>query len=97
VDLSPPSGKYPRSRASFSHRSALGIFIFNLCFGWSILGWIVALIWACSNTGKQEVVVINNYPATPGYPPTDYIPVEKRVQPMIESNENSPRRDRLRE
>lgn len=24
-----------------------GIFVVNLVFGWTVLGWIAALIWAC--------------------------------------------------
>jgi hypothetical protein len=27
---------------------AMGIFIVNLLFGWTVIGWIIALIWACT-------------------------------------------------
>jgi Superinfection immunity protein len=27
---------------------ALGIFVVNLLFGWTVIGWIIALIWACA-------------------------------------------------
>ena len=27
----------------------LSIFLLNLFLGWSVIGWIVALIWACKN------------------------------------------------
>jgi len=27
---------------------AMGIFIVNLLFGWTVIGWIIALIWACA-------------------------------------------------
>jgi len=27
---------------------ATGIFIVNLLFGWTVIGWIIALIWACA-------------------------------------------------
>jgi hypothetical protein len=30
------------------HQSQGGIMILNLVFGWTLLGWVVALIWACS-------------------------------------------------
>jgi len=31
------------------HKSdALGIFIVNLLFGWTIIGWVIAMIWACA-------------------------------------------------
>jgi hypothetical protein len=26
----------------------MGIFLVNFLFGWTVIGWIVALIWACS-------------------------------------------------
>jgi hypothetical protein len=26
----------------------MGIFIVNLLFGWTVIGWFIALIWACS-------------------------------------------------
>ena len=26
----------------------LGIFLVNLLLGWTVIGWIVALIWACT-------------------------------------------------
>lgn len=31
-----------------SHRNTAPILIVNLCFGWTILGWIVCLAWAFS-------------------------------------------------
>lgn len=30
------------------HQSTGGIFVLNLLLGWTVLGWIAALIWACS-------------------------------------------------
>ena len=28
------------------HRSALAIWLVNICFGWTLIGWVVALVWA---------------------------------------------------
>lgn len=28
------------------HRNAAGVFLVNLFFGWTLLGWVVAMIWA---------------------------------------------------
>ncbi len=28
------------------HRSALAIWLVNIFFGWTLIGWIVALVWA---------------------------------------------------
>jgi hypothetical protein len=27
---------------------ATGIFVVNLLFGWTVVGWIIALVWACT-------------------------------------------------
>jgi hypothetical protein len=34
--------------AARKHNSVLDIIAFNLYLGWTIIGWIVALIWACN-------------------------------------------------
>ena len=38
------------------HPQLLAIFMLNLFLGWSILGWVVALVWACMNqpSAKSE-------------------------------------------
>lgn len=35
-------------------RDVLGIFLLNFFLGWTVIGWIVALIWAV----KQDVVYV---------------------------------------
>ncbi len=35
-------------------RDALGIFLLNFFLGWTVIGWVVALIWAA----KQDVVYV---------------------------------------
>jgi hypothetical protein len=30
-----------------------GIFVVNLLFGWTIIGWIAALIWACTDSPES--------------------------------------------
>lgn len=30
------------------HRNSLAIFVFNLLLGWSGIGWVLALVWACT-------------------------------------------------
>lgn len=29
------------------HHNAGMIFVLNLFFGWTIIGWVIALLWAC--------------------------------------------------
>jgi len=37
-----------------SKRDVLGIFLLNFFLGWTVVGWVVALIWAA----KQDVVYL---------------------------------------
>ena len=30
------------------HHNAGAIFFVNLLFGWTIIGWVIALLWSCS-------------------------------------------------
>jgi hypothetical protein len=30
------------------HPNALAIFLVNLFFGWTFIGWVVSLVWACT-------------------------------------------------
>lgn len=39
-------------------RDVLGIFIVNLIFGWTFIGWIVALVWACSAELYPRAMVV---------------------------------------
>ena len=32
-------------------RNAIAIFVLNLFLGWTLVGWVVALVWALSETG----------------------------------------------
>jgi len=38
-------------------RDAVGIFLVNLFFGWTVIGWIVAFVWACSSEYHPPVMV----------------------------------------
>ncbi len=52
------------------HPNALGIFVVNLCFGWLLVGWVAALVWALwrKDTPAAPVVV---YQMPPGYLPAE--------------------------
>ena len=34
-------------------KNALGVFVINLMFGWTVLFWVVAFIWACAS-GREK-------------------------------------------
>lgn len=44
---------------SRDHRSAGAIFVLNLLLGWTVLGWIVSLVWSCTG----DVAVASAAPA----------------------------------
>jgi hypothetical protein len=40
--------------------SALGVAMFNFFLGWTVIGWIMALVWAlAANTGPHVIVIEN--------------------------------------
>lgn len=45
------------------HPNRNSVFLVNLFFGWTFIGWVMALIWACSSISPQ-VVYLQQPPAT---------------------------------
>ena len=41
----------------FRKRNGFAIFVFNLFLGWTVFGWVMALIWACLRDGVNVVQV----------------------------------------
>lgn len=39
-------------------RDATGIFLLNFFLGWTIIGWVAALFWACTSDACPPVVVV---------------------------------------
>lgn len=39
-------------------RSNVGIFFINLLFGWTMIGWVIALIWAIVAERKTNAQII---------------------------------------
>ena len=39
-------------------RNAVGIFLVNFFLGWTIVGWVVALFWACTADTRMPVMVL---------------------------------------
>ena len=40
--------------------SALGIAALNFFLGWTVIGWILALVWALAANTRPQVIVIEN-------------------------------------
>ena len=36
------------------------IFLLNFFLGWSLIGWVVALVWAVSKDKQPQTIIINN-------------------------------------
>jgi hypothetical protein len=47
------------SIVGYYHRNFNSICLLNLFLGWTLIGWVVALIWAASED-KKETVIVNN-------------------------------------
>jgi hypothetical protein len=40
------------------HEQGLAIFVLNLLLGWTALGWILALVWACTAVKKPSLPAV---------------------------------------
>ena len=56
--------------------SAVAIFLLNFFLGWTFLGWIAALIWACTKNQTSPTIVFNNTSSP-------------RVEPLTNSTKSS--------
>ena len=36
------------------HRQTAAITMLNICAGWTLIGWVVALVWACTVPPRDE-------------------------------------------
>lgn len=48
------------------HPEKTPIFLINLFFGWTVIGWIVALVWACSGGPNVTPVATSGDRLGPG-------------------------------
>jgi hypothetical protein len=42
------------------HHNTLAISVLNVWLGWAVIGWFVALVWACTQTRKRIEVPPNS-------------------------------------
>ena len=47
---------------SRQHKNSMAIFVTNLFLGWTFLGWVVSLVWACTSNGYGvgDIVIESN-------------------------------------
>lgn len=56
---------FPALIANYNnHPQLIAIFILNFLLGWTLLGWVAALVWACIKSEEKQVKlqepIINN-------------------------------------
>lgn len=38
--------------------SALGVFLLNLFLGWTVLGWVIALLWSLAADNRTHEIIV---------------------------------------
>jgi len=49
-----------------NHRNGAGVFLLNLLLGWTVIGWVGALIWSVSAQAPPAPPVVVNVQSGPG-------------------------------
>jgi Superinfection immunity protein len=66
------------------HRNELAIGVLNMLLGWTIIGWVIALVWACTaNVGSASKAGWTELD------PTDPNPLPLRAAPRGRSDSSS--------
>lgn len=51
------------SGAAWGKRSFASVFVVNLFFGWTLIGWVIALAWGLKDDPAPARVTVNQMPA----------------------------------
>lgn len=50
--------------------NAVPILLLNFFLGWTLVGWVVSLVWAASSDRPAQQIIVNTTVAAPPTPPT---------------------------
>ena len=66
---------------SRNHPNTLPIFLVNLFFGWTFIGWVISLVWACTRPAQPvlyapvySAVMASSHPPAAAYSAVSILP-----------------------
>jgi hypothetical protein len=62
-----------------------GIFVLNLLLGWTLIGWIGALVWSLSADAQPTIIVHNSTSSAPPPPPSSHAYTNVTVRKPVAS------------
>lgn len=71
--------------------NAAAVFILNFFLGWTLIGWVVCLVWALSSNKSTTVIVNNTGPSSypPAYQPAQASAYQQPPQPQPASHQTN--------
>jgi Superinfection immunity protein/Short C-terminal domain len=66
-----------------------GIFVLNLLLGWTLIGWIGALVWSLSADAQPTIIVHNTTSSAPPPPPSSHAYTNVTVRKPVASAGNA--------
>lgn len=62
------------------HPQQVAIWVLNLLGGWTMIGWVVAIVWAFTNSQRAEPVNVNVSTHTAAHAPAPQIDVAAEIE-----------------
>ena len=66
--------------------NATSITLLNLFLGWTLVGWVIALVWATSNDAPVQRVIVQQPQPTPA--PTNTVSVADELEKLVRLRES---------